>query len=432
MRDTIPRCAGNDNVRGAANQRQLSSADQLVVYAECVYDPDDLIEVRLLPCKFSRWVRAAELPQQAAILNQDNAQGQNVYAGVNPRKRWGGRKTADVALARVLVADFDGITETEATRRWAAAGLPEPTLIIASGHGTHIYLQFTRPIARPSAWRTLQRRLIAAVGSDVKVHDPPRILRLPGFTNHKEPVAVARIVHASPGRTASVATIRRKLRGTQTQEGLSTQPDTAHTSGLCQISREDVPGGDTAGLIDAAIRATLPTGYGQRHNKLFILARALKAIPELAHAEPEALRPLFERWHTAALPNIRKKDFLLSWTQFLRAWRNAKRPLTQTGRGATFAAALTRAAVTTPPACAARYADSTFCLLICLCRELQALAGDAAFPLGCRKAGEVLGISHETAASMIRLLVQDGILTVASTDTEMGRRAYEYRYTGTD
>ena len=45
------------------------------------------------------------------------------------------------------------------------------------------------------------------------------------------------------------------------------------------------------GGVDGAILRTLPNGPGQRHGAIFRLARGLKAIPELADAPWDKLKP---------------------------------------------------------------------------------------------------------------------------------------------
>lgn len=57
----------------------------------------------------------------------------------NTRSYEGGTKNEDVALARCLFADFDGVELKDIRQRAGEAGLPAPTLIVASGHGFHLY-----------------------------------------------------------------------------------------------------------------------------------------------------------------------------------------------------------------------------------------------------------------------------------------------------
>jgi hypothetical protein len=155
-------------------------------YVACVFEPDDLVEVRQLWGKDnskSAWHNAREVAQHAAAWAMTNERRHNVYIGVNPRKCNGG-KARDVALARMLVADLDGgCTVDDALLRIRAAELPEPTLIIQTGHGVHVYWRLLEPLADLAEWSRLQSLLIRAIGGDPKIKDAPRILRLPGYLN---------------------------------------------------------------------------------------------------------------------------------------------------------------------------------------------------------------------------------------------------------
>jgi hypothetical protein len=113
-----------------------------------------------------------------------------------------------VACARCLFVDFDGIDPDTARDRWCYADLPTPTLVIASGHGVHAYWRLAEPITDMALWTRWQKRLIALLGSDGAIHDPARIMRLPGFLNHKEPVAACSIVDDDPARIYDLKCLR--------------------------------------------------------------------------------------------------------------------------------------------------------------------------------------------------------------------------------
>ncbi len=77
----------------------------------------------------------------------------------------------------------------------------EPTLVIDSGYGYHVYVKLSREI-NVGEWRELQALFIDAVGGDPKTKDPARILRLAGSYNPKYYGAgllpPVRIVYTSP------------------------------------------------------------------------------------------------------------------------------------------------------------------------------------------------------------------------------------------
>jgi len=178
-----------------------SARDELARYTACVFEPTDIIEIRRLPSGKCTWHQAGELAAAVESLAWDNQQKQHIYIGANTRRARGGTKSTDVACAYCLFVDFDGITADDAKYRWNNTGLPTPTITIASGHGVHAYWRLTEPITDMKLWSKLQKKLIALLDSDSAIHDPARIMRLPGFTNHKEPISACNIIDADRTRT---------------------------------------------------------------------------------------------------------------------------------------------------------------------------------------------------------------------------------------
>jgi len=197
-------------IADSQNRQSLIAAAREAVahYAACVFEHKDIVEVRRLPCGQSTWHRADKLSEAVRDLIHENRQGQHIYVGANPRRVWGGTRSKDVACARCLFADFDGIDPYTARDRWCDADMPTPTLVIASGHGVHAYWRLAEPITDVALWTRCQKRLIALLGSDRAIHDPARIMRLPGFLNHKEPVAVCSIVDDNPARIYDLKCLR--------------------------------------------------------------------------------------------------------------------------------------------------------------------------------------------------------------------------------
>ena len=156
-----------------------------------------------------------------------NRKGANIYFGVNPRKElwtayWrnpekkvyhqGFEKREDaVALARTkkggwtgdkpvpegsleyvqtcnclwLDLDYKGETLTKNSAVLKGLNL-QPSIVINSGNGYHLYWLLSEPITPEEARRTV-KQLIRVMAGDEGTHDPTRILRLPGSQNVKIP-----------------------------------------------------------------------------------------------------------------------------------------------------------------------------------------------------------------------------------------------------
>ena len=182
--------------------------------------------------------------------------------------------------------------------------------------------------------------------------------------------------------------------------------------------------------VEAAIRSTLPREYRTRNRKVFELARTLRSLPQLSDADPRDLRAILQEWHRRALPKIRTKEFEETWIDFLQAWPRVRHPT-----GTEPMAEIFRRAVEgdRPPIAATTYPENErLQILVSLCRELQRCAGKGPFYLGCRTAGRLFGVSHETANRWLFLLESDGILQVVTKGgtQKNPRNATRFRYLG--
>ena len=192
-----------------------------------------LIEVRCLPAMrdgdgapVSFWTKAEDLPARRERLEALNVQGMNVYAGILPRAKEGGKSDADCAGGFAVWADFDGMDPRAAWKTATAAGLPAPSMVINSGHGAHLIwaLAERTDAAMISA---LVGDMAARLGSDSSVRNPSRILRLPGFVNWKAPVADAVLMFADPARRYAFDALRAAVPVPRRQETPPRAPDAA-------------------------------------------------------------------------------------------------------------------------------------------------------------------------------------------------------------
>jgi hypothetical protein len=246
-----------------------NAQSEIARFVDCVFDAADVVEIRRLPNAQSTWHTAQELAAQAKVLTADNDTGQNIYVGANPRRDTGGTRTADVPFARCLFADFDGITAEDVRQRIDSAGLPTPTMLIDSGHGGHAYWRLPEPMTDLAAWTTAQKRLIAALQSDKSIHDPPRIMRVPGFWNVKqEPRVPCRIIDADSQRRYAIDTLLAVLPAVELLESKPTMPVATVSSELGDVARaaayiDKIPGASEGGRNQATyqVAAILQNDY---------------------------------------------------------------------------------------------------------------------------------------------------------------------------
>ena len=171
-------------------------------FLAAIFEPTDIIEFRTHHPErgaSSRWCAATNWRSQLAWLKSQNTSGAHIYVGANPRTKLNVRGDKNCALARTLFVDFDhGATRQDAAARIQAAGMPNPSVLIESGHGVHAYWILSEPCSDWDVWRAKQSDLIEVLQTDRVIKNPERIMRLPGFTNHKPPATMATLLHADP------------------------------------------------------------------------------------------------------------------------------------------------------------------------------------------------------------------------------------------
>ncbi|MDY7108772.1 MAG: bifunctional DNA primase/polymerase [Planctomycetota bacterium] len=181
--------------------------------------------------------------------------------------------------------------------------------------------------------------------------------------------------------------------------------------------------------IENAILTTLPLREGERNRRIFDLARALKAIPELAESEPKALRATVRKWYELARPALSgEHGWDDVWADFIYAWPRVKWPKGH-GPMSQILALVDEAEL---PAAAMQYDAPETRRLVAVCRELQRAAGDGPFYLSVRKAAEILGRDLMTAHRRLNLLENDGILDAAEKGSPKTGKATRWRYTAPD
>ena len=182
--------------------------NNLQLFADCLFEPDDIVEVRMLTQttrkSSSEWSRAGELGQRYEALAKLN-RSYDLYAGANPRCDFGKRGDSSVVLARTLFVDLDGVTIGRVARRLDKRGLPLPTCVVWSGGGVHVYWRLESPVIDLDLWRSCQQQMIKLLDSEPCIHNPERIMRLPGFANHKPERTPSSLVWADPGQRVRLA-----------------------------------------------------------------------------------------------------------------------------------------------------------------------------------------------------------------------------------
>ncbi len=157
---------------------------------DALYDPTDWVEVRLFdpdkkkPPSAGNGFRAdqLELDHWIAIAKERRL---DAYLGINPRSHAKGTTDDETLLARCLFVDWDGVKRGDTEGRMYGAGVPLPTAYVESGGGYHAYWRLADPLTDLGLWTRVQKAMIKALGSDRVIHNPSRVMRMPGSWSFK-------------------------------------------------------------------------------------------------------------------------------------------------------------------------------------------------------------------------------------------------------
>lgn len=118
----------------------------------------------------------------------------NVYFGIYDRQKGNGKAIGCISTG-ALWADYDDLPLHEVKARIEHAGLPEPSIIVDSGHGYHSYWLLTERTTKDVTG--ILRAIADKTGADSKATDRARIMRLPDTMNVKDKPIACRVIEAT-------------------------------------------------------------------------------------------------------------------------------------------------------------------------------------------------------------------------------------------
>jgi DNA-binding MarR family transcriptional regulator len=355
------------NATALPEMRVSALRQTLASFAGVLFEPDDWVEARRIRPRrepdsrrnsYPLFRRASELPSLAFAkwAMKANGEGWGLFAGVNPRPHKGAKDNASIVLARTVFVDFDGGVNPDLVRsRIEHAELPPATMLVVSGGGVHAYWRLAEPLLDMRSWRARQKGLIDALDSDGVIHDPARVMRLPGLANTKyDPPRPTGIVECAPDRVYPVATFAELADCNPTGDEKSANsghfPFSLKTSGISEISSSNfanilaIPG------VSACIQRHRLAKPGTRHRKLFDMAKELKASPLLPR-DPWDHEQIVNEFIRQNRSMMKLKDPEQNLLEYVDAWERVNSP----GADGGLAEMYDRAKRSRPPTWAERY-----------------------------------------------------------------------------
>lgn len=182
---------------------QESDPGAAAAFLQVLFASSDLVRIRLIEswteagsrrsrfvasrCVSAEEARKPEFLQE--LFTEANQNRANVYFGVCPRFGAEGFDHGwQIRTARVLWCDLDQCSVRDALQRCRETGLPDPTVVVESGYGVHLYWKLrqlygiddigapprvvTESVSLHGKRRPIQSFIDPATGSKVFLHDP--------------------------------------------------------------------------------------------------------------------------------------------------------------------------------------------------------------------------------------------------------------------
>lgn len=162
QRYVLENFAAKDRVALLALQRTSSAVIQRITTAETISSPD-----------FQAWLRYL------------NTQKHDLYLSMNTLKGGSrGRTKEDVDRIRHIFLDFDENGDRAVEALLARNDLPAPNYLVSTSPDKWQVIWRVEGFEKAAA-EELEKGLVRSTGADPSVVDVARVLRLPGFYNHK-------------------------------------------------------------------------------------------------------------------------------------------------------------------------------------------------------------------------------------------------------
>jgi hypothetical protein len=175
--------------RGTFVPRNLNPAE----YVLALHEPQDEVAVLVLNRQrqqtMQRILPARTIASDAfqSWLKEQNQNGADIFVGMNPVKPGAGSRTKDsIREIRHAYIDLDEGAPASLHAIRQSGDLPSPNFVLDSSSGKHQVIWRVGNCERNEA-EALLRSLASQFGGDPAATDVSRLLRVPGFRNHKYP-----------------------------------------------------------------------------------------------------------------------------------------------------------------------------------------------------------------------------------------------------
>ena len=178
--------------------RSLSATE----YILALHEPNDQVAVVLVNRRRSQTLQriaTAETmasPEFQKWLSDQNRAGSDVFVGMNPLKEGATSRTKEnIREARHVYLDLDEDAKTALANVRDSLDVPGPNFVLDTSSAKHQVVWKIEAVD-PEQAESLLHALANEFGGDTAATDAPRVLRMPGFVNHKYPSETDFVVRA--------------------------------------------------------------------------------------------------------------------------------------------------------------------------------------------------------------------------------------------
>lgn len=170
------------------------TADQEQFYKALFNNFGDYIEIRLIDDGKAQPIFLT----YKELLNYPTPKDTNVYIGIYERKKKGDGTAENCTMTNAIFLDFDDMGLDEIKFRIDMNNIPQPSMIVNSGHGYHVYWLLDKP--RGHEVKPIMDKLTDLLGADSVATDTARILRVPDTMNVKDDPVPCKLVELNDNR----------------------------------------------------------------------------------------------------------------------------------------------------------------------------------------------------------------------------------------
>lgn len=245
---------------------------------------NNYIEIRLIDNKGNATAKYLTYDE---LLEYETPNNTNVYIGMYERRYKGNGKISNCTKTNVIWLDFDDMELMEIMFRIDTSNIPEPSMIVASGNGYHVYWKLNKPAFHEL--KPIIDELAKRLNADTGATDTARVMRVPDTMNVKAEPLKCELLQVNDNtadlkRFESLLGVKASIRETNAGSGVITELATIKFNGLHNMANG--------------------VSKGQRN---FCTGRIVQTLKRLNYTKQEATDIVF-RWNSLNKPKKEPKE----------------------------------------------------------------------------------------------------------------------------